>query len=110
MLRAQGAVLDAYQQKLGRDTIAPVVTEVKADRSGTIQRCDARIVGEVVRDLGGGRLTKDTIIQPDVGVDQLVRPGRMVKTGDILARVHAMSEAEAAKASQRLRGAFQIEA
>jgi len=109
MLQAQGADLDTYQRKLGCDSTAPVVKDVKADRSGTVQRCDARIIGEVVRDLGGGRLTKDTIIQPDVGVDQLAKPGQTIRAGDVLARVHGIRDADAEPAVTRLRKVFSLE-
>jgi pyrimidine-nucleoside phosphorylase len=109
MLRAQDVALDTYQQKLDCDPAAPCVGEVKADRSGILRRCDARIIGEVVRDLGGGRLTKATILQPDVGVDQLAKPGEMIRSGDGLARVHAMHEPDAEAAVTRLREAFLLE-
>src|ERR1051325_3104471 len=62
MLAAQGADLAAFQRKLARDHTAPVVVELKATRTGFVSECDARIIGEVIRDLGGGRLTKDSVI------------------------------------------------
>jgi thymidine phosphorylase len=75
MLIAQGADLNAFNKKLALDHTAPVVLEIKADRGGSISKCDARIVGEVIHDLGGGRLTKESVIDHDVGVDQLAKPG-----------------------------------
>src|SRR5262249_37049379 len=53
MLVAQGADLEAFQQKLARDHTAPVVLELRAEESGFVSKCDARLVGEVIRDLGG---------------------------------------------------------
>src|SRR6185295_14213288 len=53
MLRAQGAELDAFNAKLQRDHTAPVVRELKAGRDGFVARCDARMMGELIRDLGG---------------------------------------------------------
>src|SRR5205807_8751738 len=64
----------SFNQKLTLDHTAPAVLEVKASKEGFVSRCDARIIGEVVRDLGGGRLTKDSVINYDVGVDQLAKP------------------------------------
>ena len=108
LLAAQGADLGAFQRKLALDHTAPVVRELKAARSGFVSRCDARLIGEVVRDLGGGRLTKDTVINPDVGVDALAKPGERREAGSTLCRVHAASEAAAAEALARLTNAFEL--
>jgi thymidine phosphorylase len=108
MLKAQGANLGAFEHKLKQDSTAAVVAELKASQAGYVSRCDARLIGELVRDLGGGRLTKDSALNYDVGVDQLRKPGEHVNRGDILARVHAVSAGLAKGALKRLGGAFQI--
>jgi thymidine phosphorylase len=108
MLTAQGANLKAFNQKLARDYTAPVVVDLKATRSGFISRCDARIIGEIIRDLGGGRLTKESKINYDVGVDRIAKPGEAVKAGSILARVHSASRSQADTACKRLQSAFEI--
>jgi pyrimidine-nucleoside phosphorylase len=108
MLIAQGADIEAVNRKLALDHTAPAVTELKSPCSGYVARCDARTIGEVVRDLGGGRLTKDSIINYDVGVDRLVKPGELVDAGATLVRVHADSAAQAEMASARLASAFTI--
>jgi pyrimidine-nucleoside phosphorylase len=108
LLAAQGADLKAFQRKLGLDHTAAVVRELKATRSGFVSRCDARLVGEVVRDLGGGRLTKDTVINPEVGMDALAKLGERRETGSILCRIHAASEAAAAEALDRLTHTFEF--
>jgi pyrimidine-nucleoside phosphorylase len=110
MLAAQGANLDAFNRKQAREHTAPVVLELKADRSGWVSQCNARIIGEVIRDLGGGRFTKESAINPDVGLDQIVKPGESVKPGDVLVRIHAAGRAQAAAARTRLEGAFAISA
>jgi len=108
LLAAQGATLGSFQRKLALDRTAPVVREFKAARSGFVSLCNARLIGEVVRDLGGGRLTRDTIINPDVGVDALAKPGERREAGSTLCRVHAASESAAADALARLANAFEI--
>ncbi|MBA4149056.1 MAG: thymidine phosphorylase [Verrucomicrobia bacterium] len=108
MLLAQGATLQAFQRKLAYDSTAPVTTELRATRSGSVQKCDARIIGEIVRDLGGGRLTKETIINWDVGMDQIAKPGEQVQIGATLARIHAADKQSAANALKRLETAFEI--
>lgn len=108
MLAAQGADMERYHEQLTRDATAAAVLEVKVDRSGVIQTCNARIVGELVRNLGGGRLTKETLIQPEVGIDQLAKAGQTLQTGDLLARIHAANADDAAQAAESLRSAFQF--
>jgi thymidine phosphorylase len=82
--------------------------EIKADRSGFISKCDARLIGEVTRDLGGGRLTKESHINYEVGVDHLVKPEEQVRVGQVIARIHAASRTDAREARQRLGPAFAI--
>ena len=103
---AQGADLAAYHAKLARDHTAPFVRECRATEAGFVTRCDARVIGELVRDLGGGRMTKDSVIHPEVGVDQLRKPGEPVIVGDLLGRVHASTAAAAEATCDRLRSAF----
>jgi len=108
MLVAQGADLAAFNRKLGRTQTVPVVLELKAPRTGFVTKCDARIIGKVIRDLGGGRFTKESQINYDVGVDCLAKPGEAVKAGAPLVRIHAASHKDADAASGRLMEAFQI--
>lgn len=106
LIVAQGGDLDGFQRKLASGPGARVVRELKAPRSGHVTRCDARIIGEVIRDLGGGRLTKDTVIQPEVGVDQLAKPGERRRAGELLCRIHASTADAADRAARRLAAAF----
>src|SRR3954467_5666723 len=95
MIVAQGAILDEFNRKLKLDHTAAVVRELCAERDGYVTRCDPRVVGEVLRDLGGGRLTKETVINHDVGVDMLGPLAGVVSFGSILGRVRAPSTTKA---------------
>ncbi|MEJ5236774.1 MAG: thymidine phosphorylase [Limisphaera sp.] len=108
MLLAQGTRWDAYEAQLQADSLAPVVAEVLADREGWIVDCDARQIGELVRDLGGGRRTAEDSVDPAVGVDELARCGQWVRKGDLLGRVHLRQESQKAEAVRRLRAAFRL--
>lgn len=108
MLAAQGADLNAFGKKLQSGASAPVVVELTASRAGIVSKCDAKIVGEIVRDLGGGRLTKESVINYDVGVDSLAKPGERVKPGFLLARIHAADQPQAELARVKLKTAFEI--
>ncbi len=108
MIVAQGADLEAFHRKLEHEHVPPAVAELNASRDGYVARCNARIIGEVVRDLGGGRLNKDSVIQPDVGVDMIPPIGDVASFGSILCRVHARDKAQAEAAVVRLQSAFKI--
>lgn len=108
MIIAQGADLAAFNKKLALDSTAPVVMELKSSRAGFISRCDARIIGEVIRDLGGGRLTKESVINFDVGVDQIAKPGECVEKGGVLCRVHLSKGPQSTMVCERLQHAFDV--
>jgi thymidine phosphorylase len=108
MIVAQGADLEAFNQRLKQESNAPVVRELLAAREGYVLKCDARIIGEVVHFLGGGRTARTDAINFEVGVDRLMKPGYAVGRGLALARVHAEDEAGAELAVQRLESAFVI--
>jgi pyrimidine-nucleoside phosphorylase len=110
MLVTQGADLNAFDQKLSLDSTAPVVVQLKAEKSGYISKCDARLIGEVIRDLGGGRLMKESVINYDVGIDRLAKPGEPVEKTATLCRVHAGDSNQAKAATARLKAAFEISA
>ena len=110
MIVAQGADLKAFNRKLALDCTAKVVAEMKPDKAGFVARCDAQIIGEVIRDLGGGRLTKESAINFDVGVDRIAKPGERVEKNGTLCRVHAADPVQAKTALARLQAAFEISA
>ncbi len=110
MIVAQGADLKAFNKKLLLDSTAKILVEIKSDRAGFISKCDARIIGEVIRDIGGGRLTKESSINFDVGVDRIAKPGARVEKLGLLCRVHAADAATAKIAGTHLKAAFKISA
>jgi len=110
LLVAQGADLDAFNRQLALDSTANVVIELKSDKAGYVQRCDARIIGEVIRDLGGGRLTRESAINYSAGVDRLAKPGGRVEKSGVLCRVHAADSARAKSAIGWLKTAFEVSA
>jgi len=95
MIEAQGGDLEAFRSL----PAAPVIADIEALRSGVFSGMNAYIVGEAIREIGGGRYRLDQRISPDVGWEQLVPGGTEVMEGDILGRVHAASDTDAEKAS-----------
>jgi thymidine phosphorylase len=110
MIAAQGADLQAFNKKLLLDSTASIVAEVKSEKSGFVFKCDARVIGEVIRDLGGGRLTKESPINYDVGMDQIAKPGERVEKGGVLCRIHAAGRAQVDSARARIKSAFELAA
>jgi len=108
MLLAQGADLDAFYAKLQRDQTASVVAAVLAPSGGFLEHVDAQVIGEVIRDLGGGRMTKESAVDLDIGVDQIRSRGARIEQGATLCRIHAQTSEQAAKAQQRLSTAFSL--
>ena len=108
MLSAQGADIRAFRKKLSVDSTAAAVCELRSPRSGYISCCDAKVIGEVIRDLGGGRLTKESAIDHDAGMDQIAKPGYRIEKRDVLARIHASNPGKAKHAATRVRSAFEI--
>ena len=82
--------------------------ELQAEQDGFVHSCDARIIGELVRDLGGGRQKKDDLVRFDVGIDLLAKPGDPVGEGGVLARVHVDCESDVQSALNQLTKAFKI--
>jgi pyrimidine-nucleoside phosphorylase len=71
---------------------APVITTVRATRSGMVSRFDTKRVGLSAMFLGAGRQTKEDTIDMAVGVKVLKKIGDSVVKGDVLFEVHARSQ------------------
>lgn len=108
MLEWQSADLDAFQEKLEEESGSRFVTEVLAPHGGWLLRCDAHIIGEVVRDLGGGRLDKNSVINHAVGVDEIVKIGKKIEKNSVLCRIYAAHKSELDSAVARLARSFEI--
>ena len=87
---------------------APVVRPAPASRAGFVQAINAREVGLVVVELGGGRRRASDSIDPAVGLTELAGIGANLRAGEPLALVHARDEAAAAAAAARLAAAYAI--
>jgi len=89
-------------------TAAPVQQVVPAPRDGVVTALDARALGLAVVALGGGRRTPADVIDPRVGLSQVLAPGCAVAAGQPLAVVHAADDGSAAVAAQAVAAAFTI--
>ena len=87
---------------------APIVREVPAPRSGTIEHLDAIRVGVAALHLGAGRRVKSDTIDHAVGVVCRAKRGSAVAEGQILAHVHARTESAAEAAVREVLDAYTI--
>lgn len=87
---------------------APVIREVKAPHSGRVLAMDAGRIGQASLELGAGRAKAADPVDFAVGFDRLVKCGEDISQGDVIARIHARSEADAAKAEAALLAAAAI--
>jgi len=87
---------------------APVIHELRADRSGTLTRIDAGILGQTALELGAGRSRATDPIDPAVGLDHIAKTGTPIHPGDLLLRIHARTPAAAQTAQTQLLPAITI--
>ena len=66
--------------------------EIRAETSGKLARMDARTIGYAVRAMGGGRLRKEDVIDPAVGLRVLKKIGDTVAQNEPLIEVYYNTE------------------
>ncbi len=96
---------DTWEERLPR---APVALAVETQETGHVAAFDGEALGLAVVHLGGGRLTETDLVDPAVGLTEVVRRGRRVERGDPLALVHARDESAARRAAEAVRSAIRI--
>ncbi len=87
---------------------APVIREVTATTSGTATTIDGEALGLTVVALGGGRQVETDVVNPSVGLSDVVSIGDRVTKGQPLARIHAARESQADEAEQAVRAAITL--
>ena len=114
---ADGSALDVYERWIraqGGDPdpaalpAAPVVLDVRAPRAGTVTRLGAIRIGLAALHLGAGRRAKGDEIDHAVGVVCRAKRGAAVAEGDVLAEVHARTDAAAGEAAAEVLAAFEL--
>lgn len=87
-ISAQGGnpiILDDLDLLAKAEVIEPMVSE----RSGYIEAVDVEKVGVIARDLGAGRIRKEDVIDPAVGLVFHKRIGDRVEKEELLLTIHA---------------------
>ncbi len=108
LVEAQGGDARALE-KLSAIHRAPVITELKASRSGRVGAADAEKIGRSVVLLGGGRQKKGDAIDFAVGISELKKVGEPVEKGGALLQAHARSESDFKMVEPMLSEAITVE-
>ena len=87
---------------------APVIREVFSESTGSVRAVNAGQIGQASLELGAGRSRAEDTVDFAVGFDRLVKSGEELKAGDMLARIHARSEASADAAEAKIRSAISV--
>ena len=87
---------------------ATVIREVPAPEAGHVAAIDGEALGLAVVRLGGGRTVETDMIDPAVGLSDVVRLGERVEKGAPLARVHAAREDQADAAARVVQAAITL--
>ncbi len=106
MISALGGPADFLENHDKYLPTAPIITDIKADQSGTVSAIDTRKLGMAVIVLGGGRKNPDDKIDYAVGFDQIAPIGTKLIKGDVLARIHARTTDQAREAGIMLKNAY----
>ncbi len=104
---AQGGDAEAIYRP-ERLPAAPVRLPLLSPESGYVNHMDTEGIGLVCLHLGGGRATKESVIDPAVGVVLAKKTGDAVAKGEQLALIHAPSEEAAARAAAELLKCYAI--
>jgi len=107
-VRVLGGPGDLLDQPARHLRAAAVIKPCPAPRGGHVVVMNARDIGLVVVELGGGRRRADDKLDHSVGLTQCVGLGRKLAAGDPLAMVHAASEKAADAAIARLQQVIQL--
>lgn len=85
-----------------------VVIEYKAKTDGYVKAIQAETVGKACLVLGGGRRTKEDVINSSVGLFLNKKKGEKVKAGETVVTIYADSEAKAKEALALLDDAYEF--
>lgn len=94
MFEFQGGDWNAFEKQRAEFTKLVRTFTFAAPSAGFVKRVDARALGILLSQLGGGRSAKEDKIDPLVGVRCLKKVGDAVKAGDAILEVYYRTDAE----------------
>ncbi len=110
MVAALGGPVDLLERADVHLAQATLRRDIRAPSDGVVRTIDVRLLGLVVVALGGGRQRADDVVDPAVGLVDIVALGSRVSAGDVLATVLARNDGSADRALAMGVGCFAIDA
>jgi pyrimidine-nucleoside phosphorylase/thymidine phosphorylase len=107
VIQAQGGdpnVLDRFELLPN----ATGVREIASPRNGFISGIDAELIGRAASMIGAGRETKDSLIDPAVGLILEVKVGTKVEAGAVLCRIYYTREDNLDEAAELVEDSFRL--
>ena len=113
---ADGRAMDAWRRMItaqGGDPDAPLpgaahTQQVLAPADGVLVGLDAMAVGVAAWRLGAGRARKEDLVQAGAGIELHVKPGAVVRTGEVLMTLHTDTPERFDRAAETLVDAVTI--
>lgn len=107
MVTFQMGDLSMFEEPSRLPTAGSVV-EYKALQDGYLQEFKTAAIGRLIVDMGGGRKTKDDIVDPLVGLRFHKKIADKVSSGDPIVVIYARDQSQAEMVSRRLEDLIQI--
>jgi len=85
---------------------AAIQSELRSEISGYLSKCDTEKIGIASMQLGGGRLKKEDVIDPAVGIVICKKIGEYVEKGDVLAIIHGQTVEKVENAKKMILSAY----
>lgn len=102
LIKIQGGDLEDLVKKETKYEV-----EVKAITSGEVAKVTALLIGEVSVALGAGRLTKESALDYDAGVELVAKAGDTIAQGDVIAKLYSNTEITTAEV-EKVQAAFEM--
>lgn len=98
----------SYIKDPSKFKLSSIKQEVYAECDGYVKSIDALLIGEVARDLGAGRITKDTVLDLGSGIVLNKKIDDEVTKGDLLATIYTNKDDEVENAIKNIKKAYKI--
>ncbi len=107
MVTFQMGDLTMFEEPSRLPTVGSII-EYKALQDGYLQEFKTASIGRLIVEMGGGRKTKDDIVDPLVGLRFYKKIGDKISSGEPIAAIHARDQSQAMMISRRLEGLIRI--